>query len=124
MGEIDREIQKLFPRNYNQGNSMTENEYKTQYQSECPTLRKIRVSQDCFEVYEVTANLFAFCETRHYENTTISLIIGPQKAVLIDTGCGIGDLRAAVWTHLEGGSLKDLQRATGDSWVTSTILMT
>jgi hypothetical protein len=64
---------------------MTENGYKTHYQSECPSPRKIRVSDDWFEVYEIARNLFAFCETRHFENTTISLMIGPQKAVLIDT---------------------------------------
>jgi glyoxylase-like metal-dependent hydrolase (beta-lactamase superfamily II) len=54
------------------------------------------VSEDWFEVYEVTSNLFAFCETRHYENTTVSLMVGPEKAILIDTGCGIGNLRKAV----------------------------
>ena len=42
------------------------------------------------------AIFFAFCETRHYENTTVSLLIGPEKAALIDTGCGIGNLRQAV----------------------------
>jgi glyoxylase-like metal-dependent hydrolase (beta-lactamase superfamily II) len=54
------------------------------------------VSENWFEVYETASNLFAFCETRHYENTTVSLIIGPEKALLIDTGCGIGNLRKAV----------------------------
>jgi glyoxylase-like metal-dependent hydrolase (beta-lactamase superfamily II) len=37
--------------------------------------------------------------------------------------CGDILLHGPVWTHLEG-SLTDLQRATGDSWVTSTILIT
>jgi glyoxylase-like metal-dependent hydrolase (beta-lactamase superfamily II) len=78
------------------GKSMTENGNRTRCQSECSNPRKISVSEDWFEVYEIASNLFAFCETRHYENTTISLIIGPEKAVLIDTGCGIGDLRKAV----------------------------
>jgi hypothetical protein len=69
---------------------------RTQRQSECFNLRKISISEDWFEVYEIASNLFVFCETRHYENTTISLIIGPEKAALIDTGCGIGNLRKAV----------------------------
>jgi len=77
-------------------NSMTGNRNRIRCQSECSNPRKISVSEDWFEVYEIASNLFAFCETRHYENTTISLIIGPEKAVLIDTGCGIGDLRKAV----------------------------
>jgi glyoxylase-like metal-dependent hydrolase (beta-lactamase superfamily II) len=75
---------------------MTENGNGTRGQSECSNFRKISVSADWFEVYEIVPNLFAFCETRHYENTVVSLLIGPEKAVLIDTGCGIGNLREAV----------------------------
>jgi glyoxylase-like metal-dependent hydrolase (beta-lactamase superfamily II) len=51
---------------------------------------------DWFEVYEIADNLFAFREPRHYENTIVSLVIGHDKAALIDTGCGIGNLRRAV----------------------------
>lgn len=75
---------------------MTENGNGTRSQSECSNLKRISVSEDWFEVYEIARDLFAFRETRHYENTTVSLIIGRQKAVLIDTGCGIGNLREAV----------------------------
>jgi glyoxylase-like metal-dependent hydrolase (beta-lactamase superfamily II) len=71
-------------------------EINAQHQSQGCNLREISISEDWFEVYEITSNLFAFCETRHYENTTISLLIGPEKATLIDTGCGIGNLRRAV----------------------------
>jgi glyoxylase-like metal-dependent hydrolase (beta-lactamase superfamily II) len=77
-------------------NSMTENGNGTRCQSEYFNLRRISVSEDWFEVYEIASNLFAFCETRHYENTTVSLIIGPEKAALIDTGSGIGNLRKAI----------------------------
>jgi glyoxylase-like metal-dependent hydrolase (beta-lactamase superfamily II) len=35
-------------------------------------------------------------EPRHDEATIVNLIIGEQKAALIDTGCGIGNLRKAV----------------------------
>jgi len=65
-------------------------------QTEYSSLRKISVSEDWFEVYEIASNLFAFCETGHHENTTIALLIGPKKAALIDSGCGIGDLRKVV----------------------------
>ena len=71
-------------------------ETTTQPRSECSNLRRISISDDWFEVYEIASNLFAFCETRHYENTTVSLIVGSEKAALIDTGCGIGNLRKAV----------------------------
>lgn len=46
--------------------------------------------------YEITINLFVFYEPRHYEQTIAKLVIGQQKAALIDTGCGIGNLRKAV----------------------------
>lgn len=58
--------------------------------------REIPVSEEWFKVYEITSNLFVFCEPRHYEETIVNLLIGEQKAALIDTGCGIGNLREAV----------------------------
>jgi glyoxylase-like metal-dependent hydrolase (beta-lactamase superfamily II) len=60
--------------------------------------REISIAEDWFKVYEITPNLFVFYEPRHYEETIVSLIIGEQKAVLIDTGCGIGNLCQAVET--------------------------
>ncbi len=53
-------------------------------------------SDDWFEVYQVAPDLFAFYEPRHYEQTLVNLVIGEHTAALIDTGCGIGDLRRAV----------------------------
>jgi glyoxylase-like metal-dependent hydrolase (beta-lactamase superfamily II) len=53
-------------------------------------------SDDWFEVNKLTDDIFAFRETRHYENPVVHLIVGREKAVLIDTGCGIGNLRNAV----------------------------
>src|SRR5262249_15459577 len=58
--------------------------------------REIRIAEDWFKVYEITPTLFVFYEPRHYEETIVSLVIGEQKAALIDTGCGIGNLRQAV----------------------------
>jgi glyoxylase-like metal-dependent hydrolase (beta-lactamase superfamily II) len=58
--------------------------------------KQISTSSDWFQVYELAANLFVFYESRHYEQTLVNLIIGQDRAALIDTGCGIGDLRAAV----------------------------
>ncbi len=53
-------------------------------------------SDDWFEVYQVAPDLFVFYEPRHYEETLASLIVGRESAALIDTGCGIGNLRRAV----------------------------
>jgi glyoxylase-like metal-dependent hydrolase (beta-lactamase superfamily II) len=75
---------------------MTHNWYDTQPPSAHSGFKRIPVSEEWFEVYEITRELFVFCEPRHYENTIINLIVGRDKAGLIDTGCGIGNLRKAV----------------------------
>lgn len=49
-----------------------------------------------FDVKQIRDDLVAFSEPGHYENTIVSLVIGQHKAAVIDTGCGIGDLRRAV----------------------------
>jgi len=54
------------------------------------------ISDNWFKAYEITPNLFVFYEPRHYEETLVNLIIGRDRAALIDTGCGIGNLRRAV----------------------------
>jgi len=58
--------------------------------------KSISVSGDWFEGYQVAANLFVFYEPRHYEETIVNLLIGDERAALIDTGCGIGNLREAL----------------------------
>lgn len=75
---------------------MTDNWHAALPRSVYSGFKKIPVSEEWFEVYEITANLFVFCEPRHYENTIINLVIGRDKAALIDTGCGIGNLRKVV----------------------------
>jgi glyoxylase-like metal-dependent hydrolase (beta-lactamase superfamily II) len=75
---------------------MTDNSCATTPQSAYSNFKRITTSEDWFEVYEIAANLFAFYEPRHYEMTIANLVIGQQKAALVDTGCGIGNLRKAV----------------------------
>ena len=58
--------------------------------------KRILANENWFEVYQVTDNLFAIHEPRHYEGTTINLLVGEKTAALIDTGCGIGDLHRVV----------------------------
>ena len=57
---------------------------------------RIHTSREWFEIYRITHRLFVLHEPRHFEATTISLLIGEDRAIVIDTGCGIGDLRPAV----------------------------
>jgi glyoxylase-like metal-dependent hydrolase (beta-lactamase superfamily II) len=75
---------------------MTDNWHEALPRSAYSGFKKIPVSEEWFEVYEVATDLFVFCEPRHYENTIINLVIGRDKAALIDTGCGIGNLRKVV----------------------------
>lgn len=58
--------------------------------------KEIKTSDDWFKVYQVKPDLFVFFEPYHFEQTLSSLLIGKEKAILIDTGCGIGDLRNVI----------------------------
>lgn len=58
--------------------------------------KEIPTPEGWFRVYQVAPWLYALFEPRHYEATIVSLILGRDKAALIDTGCGIGDLRRVV----------------------------
>jgi glyoxylase-like metal-dependent hydrolase (beta-lactamase superfamily II) len=58
--------------------------------------KRILPDEEWFEVYEIAPNLFALHEPRHYEGTIVNLVIGEERAALIDTGCGIGNLRQVV----------------------------
>lgn len=75
---------------------MTDNWHDAAPRSVFLDFKKIPVSEEWFEVYEITTNLFVCCEPRHYKNTIINLVIGRDKAAVIDTGCGIGNLRKVV----------------------------
>ena len=75
---------------------MTNNWFDNLSQSINSNFQEIPISGDWFKAYKITANLFVFYEPRHYEQTLANLILGKEKAVLIDTGCGIGNLRKAI----------------------------
>ena len=61
-----------------------------------PQPQRIVIDDDWFEVQKINDSLYAISEPRHYEHTVLNLLIGEQHAVLIDTGCGIGNLRPVV----------------------------
>lgn len=70
--------------------------YAAEPQSAYSKFKRTSIREDWFEVYEIDTNLFVFHEPRHYEGTVVNLMVGEQQAVLIDSGCGIGNLRSAV----------------------------
>lgn len=61
------------------GNKKRREDYRSLLAPECVNVRKISVSEDWVEIYEMASNLLAFGETRHCENTTVSLFAASVK---------------------------------------------
>jgi glyoxylase-like metal-dependent hydrolase (beta-lactamase superfamily II) len=59
-------------------------------------LEMISIAQDWFEIYKLTEDTYAIYEPYHFEEAIGYVALGEQRAVLIDTGTGIGDLKKAV----------------------------
>lgn len=51
-----------------------------------------------FEVYRLPGEVFALCEPHHWQEVISFLIPGRDRALLLDTGMGIGDIRQVVRT--------------------------
>ncbi|SVB62301.1 uncharacterized protein METZ01_LOCUS215155, partial [marine metagenome] len=52
--------------------------------------------QDWFDVYRVAAGVCAIYEPGHFEEVISYLVSGRERATLIDTGMGIGDMKRLV----------------------------
>ena len=59
-------------------------------------LEAVPVSSTWFEVYRVKPGVFAIYEPHQYEEVISYLITGSKRALLFDTGLGMGDIRAVV----------------------------
>lgn len=59
-------------------------------------LERVPVGDDWFEVYKVAPGVLAIYEPHQSEETIGYLIEGTKRALLFDTGMGIGDLRALI----------------------------
>lgn len=57
---------------------------------------KIEQSQPWFEVYEIRPEVYAIYEPGQFEEVISYLIVGNERALLFDTGLGIGDIRQLV----------------------------
>ena len=60
------------------------------------TLHRVPLADAWFEVYEVARSVFAIYEPHQSEETIGYLIVGDKRAVLFDTGMGIGDVKKVV----------------------------
>jgi glyoxylase-like metal-dependent hydrolase (beta-lactamase superfamily II) len=59
-------------------------------------LERVNVPDLWFEVYKIRPGVFAIYEPRQAEEVISYLIVGTRKAVLFDTGLGIGNIRKVV----------------------------
>ena len=59
-------------------------------------LKRLESAAPWFEAYQVSRGTFALLEPGHFEEVISYLILGNERAVLLDTGMGIGDIRAEV----------------------------
>lgn len=59
-------------------------------------LEPVEQNQTWFEVYEVQDGIFAIYEPGQFEEVISYLIVGSEKALLFDTGLGIGDIKRVV----------------------------
>jgi glyoxylase-like metal-dependent hydrolase (beta-lactamase superfamily II) len=55
-------------------------------------LEKIEQGEDWFHVYRVMEGVFAIYEPGHWERVISYLVVGDERAVLFDTGLGIGNI--------------------------------
>jgi glyoxylase-like metal-dependent hydrolase (beta-lactamase superfamily II) len=60
------------------------------------TLKRVPIADTWFEVYEVAPATFAIYEPKQSEETVGYLIVGRKRALLFDSGMGIGDIKAVV----------------------------
>jgi glyoxylase-like metal-dependent hydrolase (beta-lactamase superfamily II) len=58
--------------------------------------KKIETGYPWFEVYEVTPNTYAIYEPGQFQEVISYLALGEERAALIDTGYGMGDMRGLV----------------------------
>jgi mRNA-degrading endonuclease RelE of RelBE toxin-antitoxin system len=57
---------------------------------------KVTVKEDWFEVYKLPGNVYAIYEPGQFQEVISFLILGDKKALLWDTGMGIGDIKSCV----------------------------
>ncbi len=59
-------------------------------------LKQVKGVSSWFDIRQVGDGDFAFVEARHEEEVISYLVLGAEKAALIDTGMGIGNIKKEV----------------------------
>ncbi len=73
-----------------------DNWWDTLPRPEWSAFERIDQDQDWFEVYRIADGVFAIYEPGQFEEVISFLITGNEKALLFDTGLGIGDMKRVV----------------------------
>jgi glyoxylase-like metal-dependent hydrolase (beta-lactamase superfamily II) len=60
------------------------------------SLERVETSQPWFEVYKIEPNIYAIYEPYQFEETISYLILGKERAALVDTGDGIANIKICV----------------------------
>ena len=63
---------------------------------EYKTIERVSISDPWFEVYKPAQGVFAIYEPHQAEETISYLIVGDKRALLLDTGMGISDLKKVI----------------------------
>src|SRR5689334_18656945 len=84
------------------------------------TLERVRVPDQWFEVYRIRPGVFAIYEPHQAEEVISYLILGTKRALLFDTGLGIGNIRK-ITEHLTRLPVSVVNSHThndhvGDNW--------
>ena len=61
---------------------------------EYKTLEKLPTPDPWFEVYRIRPGVFAIYEPHQFEEVISYLIVGEKRAMLLDTGIGVGNMKA------------------------------
>ncbi|MBQ1477094.1 MAG: MBL fold metallo-hydrolase [Erysipelotrichaceae bacterium] len=67
--------------------------------------REVKQSQAWFKVYDIGHDILAIYEPYHFQEVISYLILGEEKALLWDTGLGIGDMKKCVEEIYDGDYL-------------------
>lgn len=59
-------------------------------------LERVNDGNEWFEIYKLPKDVFAIYEPGHFQEVISFLIIGEKKAILLDTGMGIGNIHELV----------------------------
>jgi len=77
----------------------TQNWWDKQPHPQWGTFERLEAVGDWFEVYRIRPHVYALYEPGQFEEVISFLIVGSDRALLFDTGLGIGDIQAEV-AHL------------------------